>query len=77
MNKTEERAACYWCYNDPIWDGDNIIGNKVVTKNENEILEEYFAAWSSDMKKVGKEDMIDEDMCLDDWVVVNWAWKAE
>lgn len=41
-----------------------------------EILAEYFEYWKDQMTKAGKEDQISEEHCIEDWCVVNWAWKV-
>ena len=57
-------------------------GNDVVqTMSEDEIREEYYGFWKQQMiKKYGEEEFNKtwsfED-CLDDWVVVNWAWEVK
>ena len=68
----------YWCYNEYTEDPD---ANPVVTKSEAEILHEYWPHWYGQMcKKFGKEH-VDENYsfhdCLDDWIVVNWAWESK
>lgn len=40
---------------------------------EKEVLDYYFEYWSGQMKKVGKEDMISEERCIEDFCVVHWA----
>ena len=46
-------------------------------KTELEILAEYFECWSAEMRKNGREDIISEKRCIDDWVVTNWAWEVK
>jgi hypothetical protein len=46
-------------------------------KTELEILAEYFECWSAKMRKNGREDLISEKRCIDDWVVTNWAWEVK
>jgi len=43
--------------------------------SEEEILAEYWPYWEAKMKKSGKEDLITKERCIEDWVVVNWAWE--
>jgi len=50
-------------------------GDRVVTRAE--VLRDYFAWWSDQMRAHGKADQISEDACLEDWMVVHWAWKIE
>lgn len=53
--------------------------DQVVSMTEDEIIETYYPHWYSMMcKKLGKE-WVDESFtkrdCIDDWVIVNWAWQ--
>lgn len=59
-----------WSYVEPSDDGVTPI--KIV-KTEKEILNTYWEYWSTRMKKIGKEDIISEKACIEDWIVVNWA----
>ena len=61
-----------YCYNEYNPDPN---ADTVVCKTREEILLEYYPYWSERMKKNGKADMISEDLCIDDWIVVNWAWE--
>lgn len=68
----------YFSYNeyDPIHEN----GGYVVTVSEEEIRCEYYPWWYERMcKKFGKEK-VDELYsfldCLDEWIVVNWAWEV-
>lgn len=66
----------YYCYNEMTDDG----GNEVITLSEEEIKETYYPYWYGKMcEKFGKEK-VDEtytfEDCLDDWIVVNWAWES-
>ena len=68
-------------YNEPEMDTDGkIIYNVVITISEEQIKKQYYPYWYEKMcKKFGKQ-LVDEqwgfDDCLDDWCVVNWAWKV-
>ena len=67
----------YFSYDEPDEDFNNIV----VTKSEEEIRKEYYPIWYERMcKKFGKE-VVDRDYsfedCLDDWIVVNWAWEVK
>ena len=66
----------YWSYSEPHYDASGKLFNVVVTKSEDEILDEYYEYWVSRMKRVNKEDLISKDNCINDWVVVHWAWNA-
>jgi len=47
------------------------------TYTRKEILERYYARWCKKMIHAGKEDMISEDLCIDDWIVKHWAFKIK
>ena len=57
-----------WRYQDP--SGDYRI-------TDAEILAQYFPYWSAQMTKAGKADQISDEYCIDDFVVVHWAWLDE
>ena len=48
---------------------------------EQEIRVEYWPYWYERMcKKFGKEEVDSKftfEDCLDDWVIVNWAWEVK
>lgn len=46
------------------------------TLTRSEILQQYYAWWSSEMKRTGNEKLISEDACVEDWCVVHWAWEV-
>lgn len=52
----------------------------VVTLSEQEILDRYWNRWKELMiKKFGKdcfEKNYTKQDCIDDWVVINWAWES-
>ena len=65
----------YWSYNEQAGSG-----NIVVTVSEDEILNQYWPWWYVKMcEKFGRE-VVDSDYtkqdCIDDWVVVHWAWEV-
>ena len=79
--QNKEIKMKYWCYNE--YDPNNSKANSgyVVTLSEDEILENYYPYWSERMiKKFGQEEF-DKTYCkldcIDDWVVVNWAWESK
>lgn len=66
----------YYCY-DEFSDDDT---NLVITKSEEDIRSEYWPYWYGKMcDKFGK-DVVDKNYsfedCLEDWIVVNWAWEV-
>ena len=48
-----------------------------VTASEEAILAHYFSYWAGAMAKAGKEDLITQENCIEDWCVVNWAWETD
>lgn len=44
---------------------------------EEQIYNEYWDYWCIQMRRVGKEDMISKERCLEDWITVNWAWEVK
>jgi hypothetical protein len=66
----------YFSYNE--WDE---TGGGVVTLSEKEIRDSYWDYWYGKMcEKFGK-DVVDANYawedCLDNWIVVNWAWEVK
>ena len=55
--------------------------NSLRCKTEQEILDEYWNFWHSRMVEKFGEDVVSEKYsekdCIEDWMVVNWAWKVE
>ena len=47
------------------------------TFSEMQILKSYFEYWSMKMREVNKADQISIESCIDDWIVVNWAWETD
>lgn len=69
----------YYSYNE--YSTDPSVDNYVVTVSEQDIHRDYYPYWYGRMcEKFGK-DHVDKtysfEDCLDDWIVVNWAWKVE
>jgi hypothetical protein len=40
---------------------------------EADILRDYWPYWCEQMRKVGKDAMINHENCIEDFVVVHWA----
>lgn len=64
----------YWSIGYPDENGNDVVE----TLSEKEILDQYWNYWYNRMcEKFGKEH-VDADYtkqdCIDDWVVVHWAW---
>ena len=55
--------------------------SNIVTISEKEILDTFWDSWKEKMiKKFGKESFeanFSEKHCIEDWVIVNWAWESE
>ena len=64
-----------YLFND--WDENDNPLIKEIT--EDEILEDYWSYWSDKMiKKFGYgHELITKENCIDDWIVVNWAWEKK
>ncbi len=67
----------YYCYNEPVGNGSE---NEVITNSEEDIRNEYYPYWYEQMcSKYGK-DFVDKvfsfENCLEDWIVINWAWES-
>lgn len=56
-----------YCYND--LDGEHKL-------TELEILKAYYPYWQRKMRKVDKQEQINPRACIEDWVVVHWAWEV-
>ncbi len=68
----------YWCYSA----FDTKTGDPVVvTISEDEIIAQYWSYWYNQMcNKLGVEYVnqnYTKQDCIDDWVVVNWAWEQK
>lgn len=62
-----------WRHVSPGEDGQPIV----TVMTEAQIIAEYYPFWCEQMKKVGKADLISEQSCIDDWVVVHWAEEVD
>lgn len=63
-------------YNKPIWDDQkNIVGNEVITKTREQILTEFYPSWIVRMRNKGLEGT--EEQCIEDFIIVNWAWEED
>jgi hypothetical protein len=68
-----------YCYNNPIFQHNAIIGNEVIERTEQQIIAEYWEHWNKLMvDKFGEgHEYITEENCIYDWIVVNWAWEKK
>jgi len=67
----------YWSFAYP----DSNDKDCVDTLSESDIIAEYWPFWYVAMcNKFGKEHVdanYSEQDCIDDWVVVHWAWESK
>ena len=64
-----------FAYNDITGEPD-APGHETVVITEAEILDRYYPYWSAHMlKRGGLSPRITPANCIDDFVVVNWAWE--
>lgn len=64
----------YWTISFPGECGQHVVE----TWSEKQIiLSPYFLHWCEQMTKVGKQDEISIQRCLDDWIVVHWAVETD
>jgi len=71
----------YYSYNEFSNDENGEVIGKVVTVSEEELRKTYYPYWYDKMcKKFGKE-IVNENYsfeeCLNDWIVVYWAWESK
>jgi hypothetical protein len=56
-------------------------GGHIVTMSEEEIRQKYWPYWYKKMCAKFGQELVDEkysfEDCLDDWIVVNWAWEVK
>lgn len=45
--------------------------------SEREILEEFWATWSTEMKGNGYSELISYANCIDDWCTIHWAQRED
>lgn len=61
-----EKYMRYFKYCEPC--GDKII-------SEEEIIKEYFPYWKGRMQRVGREELISKERCIEDFCTVHWAFE--
>lgn len=59
----------YFSFND-------IESDSLITWSESEILNYYWDHWSNVMIKRGFSPAITEQNCIDEFIVVYWAWEV-
>ncbi len=50
--------------------------NEVVEITDEQVILEYFDYWSKRMILAGCVNHISLEACIEDWIVVNWAWEV-
>ena len=58
-------------YEDPMEDGS--VRTTIIS--EDEIIDTYYDYWCKMMEKVGKAIEISREKCIQDFLVMHWAWK--
>jgi hypothetical protein len=73
----------YFSYNeyDPNSPFADETGGYIVTVSEDDIKRTYWPYWYNRMCAKYEQAYIDENYtfedCLEDWIVVNWAWESK
>lgn len=71
----------YYSYNTYTHNEDGSRNDIVVTLSEEEIIKMYWNYWQDRMiYKFGKEHFeanFSKKDCIEEWVVVNWAWEVK
>lgn len=44
-----------------------------VVVSEAEILETYYPWWQGELRRLGRDDLISPEQCLEDWMAIHWA----
>lgn len=47
------------------------------TFSEDQILDSYYEYWKNRMIQVGKEHLINEQRCIEDWITIHWATPTD
>ena len=55
---------------------DNVSEDYIIL-TEDEIIDYYWGYWTTQMKRVGKEDKINKEDCIMDFCTVHWAQEVE
>lgn len=67
-------------YNSPVYNSSGEhVDDEVITVTEDQIIKEYYSWWEAQMiKKFGVGHyLITPEQCIEDWIVVNWAWESK
>lgn len=52
------------------------LGPLEIEASEEEILQSYYPSWCDRMRAIHKADLISDQLCIEDFVAVHWAWDA-
>ena len=70
----------YFCFNDPDINEEGKLIDNITTVSERWIRDNYYPYWQEQMYKKFGKDYVDKNYCfedcLDQWIVVNWAWES-
>ena len=61
-----------WCYDEPPEEDGK---DRHMEYSEKEILAYYSPWWNVKMKELGRENLISDVNCIDDWIILNFAYK--
>ena len=56
---------------------DELDQEEPVIYSEEYILEYYYPYWKSEMIKKLGDVVLTKEECINDWIVVNWAWEVK
>lgn len=73
MRKSELERT--YRYDEPVDSPDPKDGE--VTLTGQEIIDQYYSHWCMQMVSVGRLQEISEENCIDDYIVVNWAYEVK
>ena len=62
----------YWQY---VYPSDGHYNYGVETYSDDDIINEYWDYWKDKMICQELEEEISRENCIDDWVVINWAFE--
>jgi hypothetical protein len=57
-----------WQFNEP-----HPLGKATITVTEKDIELNYYPYWKQQMLNAGRQDMINLEFCIEDFVAANWA----
>lgn len=79
MNKVS--AMKYWKIVYPKDPENGDFTPEYITLSDQEILDQYWDHWYDQMCKKFSKEEVDakwtKQDCIDDWVIVHWAWESD